>query len=278
MINCSATCFFAERDRIRELFFIFRKYQIIRPETQSDGREKNIFMTTDFKVLNDEPAKKTPYDNPKSIEFNFRAKRFQNVRTLIEDALSEKTQIRILDLGGTEEYWKIGSDFLEKHRQNLKITLVNLEAERVKNTGLFDSLAGDAADPQLLAGESFDLVHSNSVVEHVGSWERMIQFAENTKRLSKRYFVQTPNYWFPFEPHFRTPGFQYLPNSVKVGLVRRFQLGFFPRTPDLEEARDLVEHNKLISARQMRRLFDDGEILFEKLAFLNKSIMAIRAG
>lgn len=233
-------------------------------------------MTVRLNAPPKKKAQKNPYADRESLEFNFRAKRFQNIRPLIEDALAEKRQIRILDLGGTEEYWKIGADFLNHHRQNLKITLLNLEAEQVEDTEMFHALSGDAADPDLFAGERFDFVHSNSVVEHVGSWERMMQFAENTKRLSRRYFVQTPNFWFPFEPHFRMPGFQYLPKAARIALVQRFQLGFFPRTPDPEEACDLVEHNTLISTRQMRRLFDDGHIVLEKFAFLNKSIMAMR--
>ncbi|WP_295810673.1 SAM-dependent methyltransferase [uncultured Nitratireductor sp.] len=235
-------------------------------------------MTVNSKVPPSAPGKKSPYKDPQSLEFNFRTKRFQNVRPLIEDALAEKRQVRILDLGGTEEYWKIGAEFLKENRHQIKITLLNLEAEQVEDNGMFEALSGDAADPALFAGEAFDLVHSNSVIEHVGSWERMGQFARNTKRLSKRYFVQTPNYWFPFEPHFRMPGFQYLPKATKIALVRRFQLGFFPRTPDRAEACDLVEHNTLISTRQMRRLFDDGHIMLEKFAFLNKSIMAMRMG
>ncbi|MFC5585203.1 class I SAM-dependent methyltransferase [Nitratireductor kimnyeongensis] len=224
-----------------------------------------------------EEERKNPYRDPESLEFNFRARRFQHIRPLIEDALDEAQHINILDLGGTEEYWRIGADFLNHHRHKLKITLLNLEAEQVEDTEIFEACAGDAADPLLLEGERFDLVHSNSVVEHMGSWDRMQRFAENSKRLSRRYFVQTPNYWFPFEPHFRLPGFQYLSKTMKVSLVQRFQLGFFPRTPDRGEACDLVRHNTLISATQMQRLFDDGTIVFEKFAFLNKSIMAVRA-
>ncbi|WP_292897116.1 methyltransferase domain-containing protein [Nitratireductor sp.] len=234
-------------------------------------------MTLSFGPSLQKEERKNPYRDPESLEFNFRARRFQRIRRLIEDALDEKQQINILDLGGTEEYWQIGADFLNQHRHRLKITLLNLEAEEVEDKGIFEAFAGDAADPKLLQGERFDLVHSNSVVEHMGSWDRMLRFAENSKRLSRRYFVQTPNFWFPFEPHFRLPGFQYLPRSIQVSLVQRFQLGFFPRTPDRAEACTLVRHNTLISAAQMQRLFDDGNIVFEKFAFLNKSIMAIRA-
>src|SRR5690606_31910664 len=104
----------------------------------------------------------------------------------------------------------------------------------------------------------------------------MVRFASNVKRLSKRYYVQTPNYWFPYEPHFRFPGFQYLPKSARVALLRRFSLGFFRPVEDPEEARAIIDHHTLISTRQMRLLFDDAQISHEKVFGLYKSIIAVR--
>lgn len=217
-----------------------------------------------------------PYSDTASLEFGFRAKRFALVQALIEKCLAERDVVRILDIGGTEAYWRIGRDFLERHRGRIRIALVNIDLEPVADAELFDTAVGDGADPRLLQGETFDLVHSNSVIEHVGDWSRMVHFAENTKRLGRFYYVQTPNYWFPYEPHFRFPGFQYLPKSVRVGLMMRYQLGFFPRVDDRDEARGVVDHHTLISARQMRSLFGDASVTFEKVAGLNKSIIAIR--
>ncbi len=61
-------------------------------------------------------------------------------------------------------------------------------------------------------------------------------FADNVRRLAPRYYVQTPNYWFPFEPHFRTVGFQYLPERLRVMMLRRFALGFFQKFTSDEDA------------------------------------------
>ena len=68
-------------------------------------------------------------------------------------------------------------------------------------------MVGDACDPKLFEGRRFDFVHSNSVIEHVGDDEQIRRFARNTRRLGDRYYMQTPDYWFPYEPHFRFPGF-----------------------------------------------------------------------
>lgn len=223
-----------------------------------------------------ENVRPDPYKDRNSIEFRFRSRRFVRIRALIETILSERGEAEILDLGGRETYWQIGRDFIEDNREKLRFTLVNLEKDPVEDHALFESLIGDATDPALLAGRKFDLVHSNSVVEHVGNFSDMKRFAENTRRLAPRYYVQTPNYWFPYEPHFRFPGFQYLPEAVRVALIRRFSLGFFPRIGDAAAARDIIHHHHLVSTRQMRALFGDARIIHEKFYGLNKSIIAIR--
>ena len=123
----------------------------------------------------------------------------------------------------------------------------------------------------------FDLVHSNSVIEHVGSWPDFETFARNVRRLAPRYFVQTPNYWFPYEPHFRFPGFQYLPRLVRAALLNQFELGFFSRVDTTEEALHIVDHHRLLSSREMSTLFPDSEIHHEVWKGFRKSLMAIRS-
>lgn len=209
-----------------------------------------------------------------SIEFRFRSRRFAYIASIIEEALAVQPSIRILDVGGTEDYWRIGRELLARHRDRISITLVNTEAQSVTDTGLFQTLCADACEPDFLAGERYDLVHSNSVIEHVGDAARMAAFAANIQRLGRRYYVQTPNYWFPLEPHFRVVGFQWLPIAVRAGLMRRFNLGFFPRAKTDAEALSNVVEIRLLTARQMKNLFPRAEQRIERVAGLPKSIMA----
>ena len=88
--------------------------------------------------------------------------------------------------------------------------------------------------------------------------------------------MQTPNYWFPYEPHFRFPGFQWLPVSMRVWLMTKMRLGFFARQTSKEEARFHVESIRLLGASEVRTLFPDAKIEFEHVAGLAKSIMAIK--
>lgn len=222
------------------------------------------------------PAKADPYANSQSIEFRFRARRFAHVQQLIEQILAERGRADILDLGGTETYWRIGADFIRANRHRMSITLVNPEPQSVDDRDLFSFHQGSATDGALFGDRGFDLVHSNSVIEHVGSWQAMQDFAANARRLAPRYYIQTPNFWFPYEPHFRFPGFQYLPAALRARLIMRFSLGFFRRIDDRAEADDIIIHHQLLSTSEMAGLFPDGRIFHEKAFGLNKSIIAIR--
>lgn len=222
------------------------------------------------------PARSDPYLDPASREFGFRARRFRRVAAMIEATVNARGQCDILDLGGTETYWLIGRDLLAAHRGRIRVTLVNPEAEPARDPATFVSLDGDATAPDLLAAKRFDIVHSNSVIEHVGSDRAMQAFADNVRRLGRNYYVQTPNFWFPYEPHFRIPGFQYLPATVRREMLRRFRLGFFNPVPDRAEAQAVIDHHRLVTTAQMRAFFPDAAISHEMLFGLKKSILAIR--
>lgn len=221
-------------------------------------------------------AKADPYSNSSSIEFRFRARRFVHVQRLIEAAITERGRADILDLGGTETYWRIGADFIRANRHRLSITMVNPEPQAIQDHGIFSFREGSATDRALYADRAFDLVHSNSVIEHVGSWQGFEDFAANARRLAPRYYVQTPNFWFPYEPHFRFAGFQYLPAEMRTRLIMRFSLGFFSRVEDRAEAEAIIRHHRLLSTREMRGLFPDAEVFHEKAFGLDKSIIAMR--
>jgi hypothetical protein len=113
----------------------------------------------------------------------------------------------------------------------------------------------------------FDVAFSNSVIEHVPP-ELQPSFAAEISRVSERYFVQTPNRYFPIEPHYQLPLFQFLPRRVRQALNRRFTLGWQPKGQ--------WEEITLLSARDLRRLFPDAEIRRERLFGLSKSLIAVR--
>jgi hypothetical protein len=70
---------------------------------------------------------------------------------------------------------------------------------------------------------AFDYVFSNATLEHIPK-ENWSAVAREVQRVAtKGFFVATPNFWFPFEPHYLLPGFQWVPEGVKRFLL--FRLG-----------------------------------------------------
>jgi len=119
------------------------------------------------------------------------------------------------------------------------------------------------------ADREFPIAFSNSVIEHVPK-ELQGAFASEVRRVADRYFVQTPNKWFPIEPHYQLPLVQFLPERVMKALNRRFSFGW------REKGR--WEPIRLLTARDLRRLFPDAEIHRERVFGLTKSLMAVRRG
>lgn len=94
------------------------------------------------------------------------------------------------------------------------------------------------------------------------------------RRVGKRYFVQTPNYYFPVEPHFLVPGFQFLPVDARARMLNSFDLGWTKREPHLARARAVVDSVKLLRRKDVATCFPDAAIYDERYCGLSKSFIA----
>jgi hypothetical protein len=97
------------------------------------------------------------------------------------------------------------------------------------------------------------------------------------ERVGKNYFIQTPNKYFPIEPHCVFPLFQFLPFNLKVFLTKNFDLGYIKKTNDKQKAIELVKEVRLISKKEYMQLFKDAHLFIEKFVGLNKSFIAYKA-
>ena len=163
--------------------------------------------------------------------------------------------IKILDVGGSIDFWEQMNIFIED--PEVEITLLNLKPQHIGTVKYsnFISIAGDARNMFQFKDKSFDIVFSNSVIEHVGSFEDQKKMADEIMRVGKRYFIQTPYRYFPIEPHFLFPFFQFLPFSIRGLMIRNFQLGFWHKKPDLEKARDEIASINLLSIKRLKKFF-----------------------
>ncbi|EPQ74131.1 hypothetical protein MMEU_1791 [Mycobacterium marinum str. Europe] len=155
------------------------------------------------------------------------------------------------------------------------VTTVNLLPIESQITGI-TAIQGDACElPGTIANDHFDLVFSNSLLEHVGGHVRRQRLADNVHRLADRHWVQTPYRYFPIEPHWLFPGIQWLPYEARVQISMRWNRGYI-RTHTREEAQEQVDEIDLIGIAQMRRYFPSSLIWYERFAGLIKSLVAIK--
>jgi hypothetical protein len=174
--------------------------------------------------------------------------------------------VRLLDVGGTQRFWET----MQYAGDDMQVVLLNVFDSPVSLPN-FTSLKGDARDMRQFADGEFDVVFSNSVIEHVGDFANQQRMAREIQRVGRRYFVQTPSRYFPIEPHFLYPYFQFWPMPLKVAMLSRGDVGWWKRIPDPAAARAELESIQLLSARQVRALFPGGTLYREKLAGLTKS-------
>ena len=203
-------------------------------------------------------------ENPDSVASAFRRRRW----TRLLDRFPDLGEMRVLDLGGTVHHWSTSPVM------PAQLTVLNLMEQEADDPNV-EVLIGDACEMHpSLRDEHFDLVYSNSVLEHVGGHARRRQMADVISDGGEHHWVQTPNRGFPLEPHWLFPGFQFLPVSSRIWLTEHWPLGYIRGVG--RAAVEQVLSTELVGRSEMTYLFPDSELLSERVAGLTKSIIAVR--
>ncbi len=201
----------------------------------------------------------------RELQTHMRVKRFRFFVSLLA-ALPRP--LTILDVGGTEEFWqKVQFDDDEA-----AIVIYNLTQAAVSRRGML-SMAGDARDMHEFADQQFDVVFSNSVIEHVGDYEQQRLMAREVQRIGKRYYVQTPNRYFPIEPHVLLPFFQFFPFGLQVFILTHCKSPWGWKIPGKSEAIAYIRAIRLLSEKELRALFPGAHIQKEIFLGLTKSFI-----
>jgi hypothetical protein len=177
-------------------------------------------------------------------------------------------EMRVLDIGGEAQFWR------NTTRRPAHITMVNVVPQEIEEPWM-NAVVGDGCALPADLGE-FELVFSNSVIEHVGGHWRRERFAEQVRSAAPRYWVQTPNRYFPIEPHYLCPFFQHLPRPAQASVAVHWPLGNDSAVHDRETALRNALEIELLSRTEMQRYFPDAELLAEKVVGLTKSWIAVR--
>lgn len=210
----------------------------------------------------------------------YRARRLAAFAELLE----VRPGMRILDVGGGSELWLARPELV----RGVDLTILNLDPPEAflaaSRAALGEALS---ARWQYVQGDgralpyddgAFDVVFSNSVIEHVGDWDDQRRFAAEVRRVGRSYWLQTPNRRFIVEPHFNVPGLQFLPPAVAERVAIAWPFSFLKRyghgSP--EQIRAALRSTRLLTLREFRALFPDARILRERMAGLDKSFVAYR--
>jgi len=94
---------------------------------------------------------------------------------------------------------------------------------------------------------------------------------DNLQRVAQYYFVQTPAFIFPFEPHFLFPFFHWLPRKIRIWLTLHFKLGWFKKCKNKMDAELLVDSIRILKKRELKILFKGATLIKEKFLMMSKS-------
>ena len=194
------------------------------------------------------------------------ALRRRRARALLEE-FPDLGGMAVVDLGGRPSTWEAAEV------RPSSVVCVNVEGAPGDRGNWLRCVTGDVCDRRFVETlGTFDLVYSNSTIEHVGGHARRLAFADAVRKLAPRYWVQTPNRYFPVEPHAVFPAFQFLPVRARRAVARRWPLSPLGTGGDLLEEILSIE---LLSATELRFYFPDARIWKERLAGLTKSLVAV---
>ncbi|MDN3669280.1 class I SAM-dependent methyltransferase [Echinicola jeungdonensis] len=208
-------------------------------------------------------------DQKGSLGMKFRDKRFRFFENAFKENFEGKSPIKILDVGGTEAFWK-GKKFIETG--DVEIIFLNLKEEPVTQPNI-TSMAGDATNLSQFGDQSIDLVFSNSVIEHLYTWQNQVKMALEIQRVGKKHFVQTPNKFFFIEPHYAVPFFQFIPKSIRYFLLTKTKISRLQKW-ESQRAKQYIDEIRLLSHNEVQKLFPSSKIYLEKLMGMNKSFTA----
>jgi hypothetical protein len=176
---------------------------------------------------------------------------------------------RICDIGGYPDFWK---DVLRE----TPITVLNIHpVASPRDRPHISTVLGDGTNLRY-ADNEFDILFSNSVIEHLGSFENQQRFARECMRVGRALWIQTPARSFPIEPHFLTPFIHYLPRGWRRRLLRNFTVWGWLGRPSDQQVDEMVSEIRLLDLKELKELFPGCGILKEKFLLLTKSYIVVR--
>jgi trans-aconitate methyltransferase len=176
---------------------------------------------------------------------------------------------KILDLGGLPSMWGYAARHFDITIVNLPDALSTDQAHHPP--GACRMIEADATDLRdRFADQSFDIVFSNSVIEHVGDESQQRAFAREVLRLGKAHWIQTPSNHFPIEPHTGQPFYWQMSDAKRQKLQAKWD-------QDMPLWAEMVRGTRVLTRSQMADLFPDSQVCVEHKFGFEKSYSFYRA-
>lgn len=148
----------------------------------------------------------------------------KKIECLLE--LNSKTELSILEVGvgsGGISYY-----FAKVSKRQYKVTAVDVVDSRLICDGYDFHLVDGVMLP--FDSETFDVVISNHVIEHVGGFEAQMSHLRELRRVLKKTglgYLAVPNRWMLFEPHYKLIFLSWLPKKLRSPYLRLVGKGRF---------------------------------------------------
>ena len=179
----------------------------------------------------------------------------------------------IIDIGSTPSLEREQNIFLENIKDNQNVTCLSNQDCRIlkkKYKNIKNILIGNAKNT-MLENDSFDIVHSNATIEHVGSFENQVSFVREMFRISNEsIFIQTPNRFYPIDFHTILPFIHWLPKKIHRKILKFINLDFYSKEENLNllSIKDLKKICKILNVKKYK-------IIEHKLFFLTSNLILI---
>ena len=200
--------------------------EVVKHRIQTYSESKKTFLHSIFK----------------KITINARNEFFRIFKENTKYSISKS----IIDIGTTPSLDAEQNILLDRTKKNQNITCLSNQnckilSKKYPNIKRFITIDGKSTK---LPNNSFDIVHSNATIEHVGSRANQVLFIKECLRISKKkVFIQTPNRFYPLDFHTTLPLIHWLPKNIHRKILKIIGLNFYASEKNL----NLLSENDIIS-------------------------------
>lgn len=145
----------------------------------------------------------------------------------------------------------IASYFAHKKEMQFHITAIDVVDSRVQKEGYQFQIVDGTKIP--LENETFDVIITNHVIEHVGEHESQLEHLNEIKRLLKKdgiAYLAVPNRWMLIEPHYQLIFLSWLPKKYRSKYLNKM------RNVDFYDCEPLEK-------KQLENLFDTADLSYQ---------------